>query len=77
MYLSHNIYTFSEINPNINTMLRQVKEVCKIQILKNKELGLKFPSWEKMEKYLNFTWPADIHNELGVFGRKPTVTNQC
>ena len=43
------LYTckFSEVNPNVNTILRQVKEVCKIQILKNKELGLKFPSWKK------------------------------
>ena len=65
------LYTckFSGVNPNINTILRQVKEVCKIQILKNKELNLKFPSWEKMENYLNYTWPATIHSELGGFGR--------
>ena len=65
------LYTckFSGVNPNINTVLRHVKEVCKIQILKNKGLGIKFPSWERMEKYLNFTWPADIHNELGSFGQ--------
>ena len=60
---------FSGVNPNINTILRQVKEVCKIQILKNKELNLKFPSWEKMENFLNHTWPATIHSELGGFGR--------
>ena len=60
---------FSGVNPNINTILRQVKEVCKIQIPKNKELNVKFPSCEKMENNLNHTWPATIHSELGGFGR--------
>ena len=60
------LYTckFSEVNPNINTILRQIKEVCKIQIMKNKELDLKFPSWEKIDSYLSQTCPASIHAEL-------------
>ena len=31
---------FSGTNPNVNTLLRQVKEVCKIKIIKNEELNL-------------------------------------
>ena len=38
LFVKRFLYTckFSRVNPNINTILRQVKEVCKIQILKNK-----------------------------------------
>ena len=60
------LYTckFSGVTPNNNTILRQIKEVCKIQIIKNKELNLKFPSWEKIDSYLGQTWPASIHAKL-------------
>ena len=44
---------FSGIIPNVNTLLRQVKEVSKVQIIKNQKLGIKYPSW-----------PATVYEEL-------------
>ena len=66
LFVKRFLYTckFSSDTPNINTILRQIKEVCKIQIIKNKELNLKFPSWEKIDSYLGQTWPASIHAKL-------------
>ena len=64
---------FSEVIPNVNTLLRQVKEVCKTQLLKNTELGTEFPGWNRLDCYLNSVWPASVHEELGTFGQKITL----
>ena len=61
---------FSGVIPNVNTLLRQIKEVCKIQQLKNSELNTEFPGWTRLESYLNSVWPASVHEELGTFGKK-------
>ena len=61
---------FSGVNPNVNTLLRQVKEVCKIQLLKNSELGIEFPGWTRLNCYLDSVWPASVHEELGTFRTK-------
>ena len=31
---------FAGITPNVNTLLKQIEEECKIQLIKNKELNL-------------------------------------
>ena len=41
-------YKFAEITPNVNTLLRQIKEVCKIQLIKRKELNNEFPGWKRL-----------------------------
>merc|ERR1712244_155825 len=64
---------FSDVIPNVNTLLRQVKEVCKIQLLKNTELETEFPGWNRLDCYLNSVWPASVHEELGTFGQKITL----
>ena len=61
---------FSGVIPNVNTLILQIKEVCKIQLIKNKELNTEFPGWTKLESYLNRVWPASVHEELGTFGEK-------
>ena len=63
------LYTikFAGITPNVNTLLRQGKEVCKIQIIKNKQLKTEFPGWIRLENYLNKVWPSSAHEELGLF----------
>merc|ERR1712244_62376 len=61
---------FSGVNPNVNTLLRQVKEVRKIQLLKNSELDIEFPGWTRLNSYLDSVWPASVHEELGTFRTK-------
>ena len=61
---------FTGINPNVNTLLRQIKEVCKIQLIKNKELKTEFHGLTKLESNLSSVWPASVHEELGTFGKK-------
>jgi hypothetical protein len=51
---------FAGITPNVNTLLRQTKEVCKIQL---------FPGWKRLENYLNKVWASSVHEELGLFGK--------
>merc|ERR1712082_295500 len=61
---------FTGVNPNVNTLLRQIKEVCKIQLIKNTELKTEFPGWIRLNSYLSSVSPASIHKELGTFGKK-------
>ena len=58
---------FAGIIPNVKS--RQIKEVCKIQLIKNKELNIEFPGWKRLENYLNKVWPSSVHEELGLFGK--------
>ncbi len=61
---------FTGVNPNVNTLLRQIKEVCKIQLIKNTELKTEFPGWTRLDSYLSSVSPASVHEELGTFGKK-------
>ena len=38
---------FTGIIPNVNTLLRQIKEVCKIQLIKNIELKTEYHGWTR------------------------------
>ena len=58
-----------EKNMHLNTLLRQIKVVCKIQLIKNEELNIEFPGWKMLENYLNKVWPSSVHEELGLFGK--------
>ncbi len=72
LFVKRFVYTckFSGANPNANTLLKQIKEVCKIQTIKNRALNQDYPGWSKLEKYLNNVWPATVHEELGRFGTR-------
>merc|ERR1712082_177855 len=61
---------FNGTSPNINILLKQIKEVYKTQLIKNQELNTEFPGWDRLDCYLNNVWPASVHEELGIFGRK-------
>merc|ERR1712082_319969 len=65
---------FSGINPNINILLKQIKDVCKIQLIKNTELSTEFPGWNRLDSYLSNVWPASVYEELGTFGRKKVTS---
>ena len=58
---------FAGITPNVNTLLRQIKGVCKIELIKNKELNIKFPGWKRLACYLNKVWPSSVNEELDLF----------
>ena len=72
LFIKRFLYTckFSGANPTVNTLLKQIKEVCKIQTIKNKALKTEYPGWCRLEKYLNNVWPASVHEELGRFGTR-------
>ena len=72
LFVKKFLYTckFAGISPDINTLLRQIKEVCKIQLIKNAELKTEFSGWTRQESYINSVWPASVHEELGTFGKK-------
>merc|ERR1712082_319613 len=67
---------FTGTNPNINVLLKQIKEECKTQLIKNHELNTEFPGWDRLDRYLNNVWPSSVHEELGIFGRKKITSEK-